>query len=49
MRQYHRAIIEDNLRPTIPGNCPPEFADLIQDCWDPNVRIPSPLVAVVLV
>ena len=32
--EIKRAIIEDNLRPTIPDDTPENFASLIKKCWD---------------
>ncbi|KAL4441987.1 hypothetical protein ABPG74_003738 [Tetrahymena malaccensis] len=29
-------VVKNNLRPIIPKNCPPQFADLMQRCWDNN-------------
>jgi len=29
---------KNNLRPTVPDNCPPPFRDLISSCWDPDPR-----------
>ena len=28
-----KAIISNSLRPTIPSNCPEEFAEIIRKCW----------------
>jgi serine/threonine protein kinase len=32
------AVGTQGIRPTIPSSCPPEFAHLIEDCWDENPR-----------
>jgi len=34
------AILNENLRPPIPGNCPDKLRNLIQQCWgkDPKIR-----------
>jgi hypothetical protein len=34
------AVIRDNLRPQIPEDAPPEYAQLVADCWhvDPTIR-----------
>lgn len=30
------AIIQDNLRPSIPKNCPEDIVDLLERCWHSN-------------
>jgi hypothetical protein len=34
------AVIRDNIRPPIPAGAPPEYAQLVADCWhvDPTIR-----------
>lgn len=41
LQDIKTAIVEENLRPTIPANCPPFYADIITRCWklDPEERI----------
>jgi len=36
--QIKHKIVHENLRPTIPADCPPELAQLIRDCWQSNPR-----------
>eukprot|EP00188_Purpureofilum_apyrenoidigerum_P001952 Plantae.Rhodophyta-Purpureofilum_apyrenoidigerum.ctg21305.p1 GENE.Plantae.Rhodophyta-Purpureofilum_apyrenoidigerum.ctg21305~~Plantae.Rhodophyta-Purpureofilum_apyrenoidigerum.ctg21305.p1 ORF type:complete len:472 (-),score=62.83 Plantae.Rhodophyta-Purpureofilum_apyrenoidigerum.ctg21305:237-1652(-) len=31
-----RAIVKDELRPVLAKSCPPEFTQLIEQCWHPN-------------
>jgi len=40
VHEIKSAILEKDLRPTIPGECPQEFSDIIQQCWlkDPSER-----------
>ena len=37
LQDLKRAIIEEHLRPTIPPETPPFFADLIKACWDVDI------------
>lgn len=41
LQDIKTAIVEENLRPTIPDDCPTYFAEIISKCWepDPNERI----------
>jgi len=36
--QIKHKIIHENLRPTIPSECPQELADLIRECWKTNPK-----------